>query len=218
MLIIGAKGHAKEVLQVFHQKKEIQNLYFFDDISTDTPSKLFNQFEIITNLEAAKKLFISSLDNRFVLGIGNPYTRFELVQKMKKIGGKLSNVIASSALIGNYDVFMEEGVDIMPFSIIMNSVSIKEGTLINRMVNISHDTEIGMYSELAPNTTVSGNCRIGSFCFLGTGSIILPNVQIGNNVKIGAGAVVTQNIESNSVAVGVPAKIIKKLDQLNFEL
>ncbi len=35
-------------------------------------------------------------------------------------------------------------------------------------------------------------------------------VIIGNNVWIGANGVVTKNIESNSVAVGIPAKIIKK--------
>lgn len=40
--------------------------------------------------------------------------------------------------------------------------------------------------------------------------MILPGVTIGDNSTIGAGAVVINNIPANSVAGGVPAKIIKK--------
>ena len=40
----------------------------------------------------------------------------------------------------------------------------------------------------------------------------MPGVTIGNNVVIGAGAVVNKNIPDNSLAVGVPAKIIKKIE------
>ena len=43
--------------------------------------------------------------------------------------------------------------------------------------------------------------------------IIMPNVKIGNNVIIGCGAVVTKNIQDNSVAVGVPAKVIETIDE-----
>lgn len=41
---------------------------------------------------------------------------------------------------------------------------------------------------------------------------ILPGVTIGNNVIIGAGSVVNSDIEDNSIAVGNPAKVIKKLE------
>ena len=44
---------------------------------------------------------------------------------------------------------------------------------------------------------------------IGIGSIILPGVTIGKNSLIGAGAVVTNNIPSYSVAVGVPARVIR---------
>jgi len=44
------------------------------------------------------------------------------------------------------------------------------------------------------------------------GVIVLPGVTIGENAIIGAGAVVTEDIPPNSVAVGVPAKVIRTLD------
>ncbi|MDD4290027.1 MAG: acyltransferase [Patescibacteria group bacterium] len=48
--------------------------------------------------------------------------------------------------------------------------------------------------------------------WIGAGAIINPGVTIGKNSVVGAGAVVTSNISENSVAVGVPAKVIKKIN------
>lgn len=53
---------------------------------------------------------------------------------------------------------------------------------------------------------------VGDNVYFGNNVIVLPGVTIGNNVIIGAGAIVTKNIPNNSVAVGVPAKIIKTAD------
>lgn len=53
---------------------------------------------------------------------------------------------------------------------------------------------------------------IGNDCWIGGGAIICPGVTIGNGCVIGAGAVVTKNIPDNSMAVGNPAKVIKKLN------
>ena len=49
--------------------------------------------------------------------------------------------------------------------------------------------------------------------YIGNNVLILPGVTIGNNVVIGAGAVVTHDIPDNSVAVGVPARVIKTADE-----
>lgn len=55
---------------------------------------------------------------------------------------------------------------------------------------------------------------IGDDCWIGGGAIICPGVTIGNRCVIGAGAVVTKNIPDDSLAVGNPARIIKKLDEV----
>lgn len=52
---------------------------------------------------------------------------------------------------------------------------------------------------------------IGNDCWIGGGAIILPGVSIGKNCIIGAGSVVTKDIPDDSMVVGNPAKVIKKL-------
>ena len=55
--------------------------------------------------------------------------------------------------------------------------------------------------------------KIGDNVYTGTNVMIMPGVTIGNNVIIGAGAIVSRNIPDNCVAVGIPAKPIKTIDE-----
>jgi phosphonate metabolism protein (transferase hexapeptide repeat family) len=53
-------------------------------------------------------------------------------------------------------------------------------------------------------------CKIGHDVWIGHGAIIMPGVTIGTGAVIGSGAVVTKDIGPYEVAVGVPAKVIKR--------
>ena len=58
---------------------------------------------------------------------------------------------------------------------------------------------------------------IGDGSWLGHGSVVLPGVTIGRHVVIGANSVVTKDIPDFSVAVGVPAKVIRRFDESRQE-
>lgn len=58
----------------------------------------------------------------------------------------------------------------------------------------------------------SGPIIIGDNVWLGAGSVVMPGVKIGDNVIIGANSVVTKSIPSDSVAVGIPCKVVKVKD------
>ena len=85
---------------------------------------------------------------------------------------------------------------------------------------------IGDYTLVASNVTIlchehvyRDNCdrrlpllkevHIGKRCFIGVSAIILPGVTIGDECIIGAGSIVSKDIPPNSLAVGVPARVIK---------
>jgi acetyltransferase-like isoleucine patch superfamily enzyme len=53
--------------------------------------------------------------------------------------------------------------------------------------------------------------RIGSGTWLGIGVAVLPGVTIGMGCVVGANAVVTQDLPDYSIAVGVPARILRNL-------
>ena len=90
-------------------------------------------------------------------------------------------------------------------------------------VTIGDDCFIGpnvsIYTACHSTDPVQRNAReewakpvtIGHNVWIGGSVTILPGVTIGDNVTIGAGSVVVGDIPSNSVAVGNPCKVIKKI-------
>ena len=57
-----------------------------------------------------------------------------------------------------------------------------------------------------------GKIEIGNNVHIGTNATIMSGVKIGDNCIVGCNAVVTKNIPDNSVVVGVPARVIKSID------
>lgn len=210
MLIIGAKGFAKEVLQIFHDLKLLYNVAFYDDINKDIGELLFNEFPILRNLNDINSFFQKNGFD-FTIGIGNPYLRYELFKKISNIGGHYCSSISPKANIGSYDVEIGKGTNILSNATISNSAKLGIGCLVYYNVIITHDCEIGDFVEMSPNAILLGNVKVGSFTSIGSNATILPNVKIGNNVIVGAGSVVTKDVPDNCVVVGIPAKIIKEI-------
>ena len=78
MIIAGAKGLAKEVLEIFAQQNALDGLFFFDNISTDLPEKLFGRFPVLNSIDEVKQVFAQTGDYSFTLGLGNPVLRYPL--------------------------------------------------------------------------------------------------------------------------------------------
>lgn len=214
MLIIGAKGFAKEVLQVFHDSGYSDKIAFYDDINSDVKGLLLDQFSILKNEESVKEYF-KEYGNSFTIGIGNPYLRYKLYKKFINLGGNFNSSISPFAQIGSYDVKIGNGSNVLSQAIFSNSSSIGVGCIVYYNVTITHDCILGDFVEIAPNGTLLGRCKVGSFSQIGANVTILPDIKIGKNVIIGAGSVVTKDIPDNSVAMGIPAKVIRNLEPLN---
>ena len=95
-------------------------------------------------------------------------------------------------------------------------VSIGKETRINSGVTIvTHDGGCWVVRRVAKgleDVDLFGAVRIGDNCHIGTNATIMPGVTIGNNVVVGCGAIVTKDIPDNSIAVGIPARVIETVD------
>ena len=94
----------------------------------------------------------------------------------------------------------------------------------------NYNVTIGDYVMIGPNTLISTvnhpitplgrrkhlgigkSVTIGDDVWVGGNVTILPRVNIGNNVVVAAGAVVTKDIPDNSLVSGVPAKVIREIE------
>lgn len=89
-------------------------------------------------------------------------------------------------------------------------VTIGENSMIAAHVQIFTSTHDYRYKPYR-SQRVDSPITIGNNVWVGSGAIIMPGITIGNNSVIGAGSVVTRDIPANSLAYGVPAKVIKNL-------
>lgn len=208
MIVIGAGGFAKELLEVLDQLSQIDNLRFFDNITKKLPKKKFNEYELLKSFDEAA-IYINTIDNRFFLGLGNPKIRQFMYLKFTSLNGELTSAISPNAFIGRYNQNIGKGATILANATITSGVTIGMGLLMYPNAVITHDCILGNFVELSPGATILGNCKIGNLTHIGANATILPNLKIGNNVVVGAGSVVTKDIPDDTLVVGVPAKIVK---------
>lgn len=121
----------------------------------------------------------------------------------KKVGVNLRGGVSGLHIYGNVEWSTE------PWIITLgDNVHITDGVKF-----ITHDGGTLLYRKQIPDLEITKPIVVGSDVYIGNNVIILPGVTIGSNVVIGAGAVVTKDIPDNSVAVGVPARMIKTADE-----
>lgn len=92
-------------------------------------------------------------------------------------------------------------------------VRIDDGVKIAAGVNIeSHHRDLEAYQQ-GKDVNIPTELHIGEGAYIGTHAIILDSCNyIGKGARIGAGAVVVKDIPDYSVAVGVPAKVVKTIE------
>jgi hypothetical protein len=78
---------------------------------------------------------------------------------------------------------------------------------------ITHDGGVWVFRQEEPDLEVLAPISVGSNVFIGVNTILLPGAQVGSDVVIAAGSVVTGAIPSGVVAGGVPAKLIKSIEE-----
>ncbi len=75
---------------------------------------------------------------------------------------------------------------------------------------LAHDSSISDYGCIGSNVSLSGSVNIGSECYIGSGVTMRENIKIGARTLIGLGSNVISDIEEGTVAVGSPARAIRK--------
>jgi len=91
-------------------------------------------------------------------------------------------------------------------------INAKNGVIVEDYVQIGSHCSIYSVSTIdnkEGKVILKKNCRIGSH------SVIMPGVTVGENSIIGAFSFVNRDIPNNTVAVGVPAKVIKRINIKN---
>ncbi|MFX0094756.1 MAG: gamma carbonic anhydrase family protein [Candidatus Hodarchaeota archaeon] len=146
-------------------------------------------------------------------------TIYDFVGKKPKIDPSVF-IEKSATIIG--DVQIGQGSSVWPNAVIRGDKgTIRIGKNVNIQDHVIIDSEVDDRVIIGDNVStghgaILHGCVIADNVIVGMGAIVMDDVKIHDWVLIGAGTVITRNtiIPSNSVVLGIPGKVVKKLDAL----
>lgn len=211
--ILGASGHARDILWLLENINEYLkpdeqwNLIGFYD-KDPSENSMFG-YPVYDEKELAydRKIAVAC-------GAGIPSVRQKIMVRIKgqNTAWFFPTLISPNAVVSKH-AQIGEGTLIYPGAMIMaGDVKIGDFAVVHINSTVGHDSHVGDYVQINPGCNISGWSRLDGSVMVGTGVKIIPKIHVGNNAIIGAGAVVTKDIPENCTAVGVPAKIIKKVN------
>jgi sugar O-acyltransferase (sialic acid O-acetyltransferase NeuD family) len=203
VIVYGAGGHGKVVLNSLKRMNVHRAVGFLDD-------KRRSPLQGLPVLGGAEVLAKKSRKARgLVLAIGDNRIRAAKARLAGQQGWPLVTVIDPQAVVAE-DAVIGAGTVIMPGAIINPGARIGMNAIINSGAIVEHDCVIGDHAHISPGARLAGGVQVGAFTHVGIGATIIDRVTIGAYSVIGAGAVVVHPIGDRVVAVGVPARVIKK--------
>ena len=207
LIIFGAGGQGKVVAETARLTGEWSDIVFADDLYPQLDN--VNDIPVLANFSNARQK-----RDQFpcaVVAMGNNSQRFQLVQSLQESGFDLPKIIHPAAII-SASAKIESASVVCANAVIQSNATVGTASIINTSASVDHDCRIGDAVHLSPGTHLGGDVHIGNFSFLGVGVSVIRGVKIGSNCIIGAGAAVIGDINDDSTAVGVPAKLIKKIN------
>lgn len=199
ILIYGAGGHAKSVMEIIIQ----QNKYILAGILDDNPalagSRVLNTVVIGTQ-SLLPKLFekgISEVVN-CVGGILDISIRVRIFELLKNAGYSFPEIIHSRACI-EQSAKISPGVQVFANAYVGAEALLEEKCMVNTNGVVSHDCIIGAYTHIAPGALLAGHVRVGEQTLVGMGVTTAIGVKIGSRVRIGNGAIILADVPDKMV-------------------
>nr|WP_241635348.1 acetyltransferase [Fusobacterium gastrosuis] len=210
IVIIGAGGHAKVVVDIFLKRKKIlkENINivgFLDDSYSDDRQKYIFNIPILGKIDLIEKGLLKK-KYEYIIGIGNNKVREIIFNKYKNI--KYCTAVHPNAIIGEY-VEIGQGTVIMANVVVNPDTKIGKHCILNTSSVVEHDNYIDDFVHISPNATLCGEVKIKKGSWIGANAVIKNQKKIGKDVIVGAGTVIIKDIEDNCTAVGNPGKVIK---------
>jgi sugar O-acyltransferase (sialic acid O-acetyltransferase NeuD family) len=208
VVIIGAGGFGREVLEIFKEQNKIQNqweILGFLDKNKSLYGNFINNYPVLGDID----WFGKNKDVGCVIAIGDPKIRKRISNSLEEKCVIFYNAIHPSAIISD---FVHKGKDVIigAGSVISVNTEIKDHVVINCHCNLGHDAILENYCSIMTNATISGKNHIEEGVYIGSGATLIEQLTIGKWTIVGAGATVMINVPNNVTVLGMPAKILRK--------
>ncbi|MFJ8234538.1 2,3,4,5-tetrahydropyridine-2,6-dicarboxylate N-acetyltransferase [Ureibacillus sp. NPDC094379] len=220
------KLNAEQIIQFIAQSKKV------------TPVKVYVKGEGVANLSYGENTKVFGEGNSAV--VFGEWSQIEVA--LKENADTIADYVIENDRRNSGVPLLDlkyQNARIEPGAIIRDQVTIGDqavimmGAIINIGAEIGEKTMIDMGAVLGGRATVGKNCHIGAGTVLagvieppsatpviieddvviGANAVVLEGVRVGKGAVVAAGAIVIQDVEPYTVVGGVPAKVLKQMDE-----
>jgi sugar O-acyltransferase (sialic acid O-acetyltransferase NeuD family) len=211
LAIYGAGGLGREVYEVAQaincQKESWSQIIFIDDGSDIKDCRKIPIYSLQNAVEKYSKENIE-----ICVAVGEPALRKLLFEKVVALGIKLATLIHPDVSIPESTI-IGDGSIVCKYVSITCDITIGRNVYIHPMACIGHDSNIGDNSVISSFVDVAGNCNVGRNVFLAIGVVMKESISIGDKSIIGMSSVIHGDVPEAVIAMGNPARAMKRNDR-----
>lgn len=205
IVIVGAGGLGREVLAAIEACNSEQKRW-------NVVGFLESNYDLIGSQVGGVPVFGQDqrLDDSvwFVCAIGDPRVRCRIAEELVARGRRFASIVHPDVRIYR-SVRIGSGTVVMAGTQFTTDISVGCHVVIYINCGITHDVSIGDFCMIAGGCNLSGGAILETGVQLGTAASVLPRRRIGAWATIGAGSVVTKDIPAESIAFGVPCRVME---------
>jgi sugar O-acyltransferase (sialic acid O-acetyltransferase NeuD family) len=212
--IVGAGGHGRVVLDLILESRGMEPAGFFDQKGGGEGPY---GWPILGDETALVENWSGSRLDGVVVAIGDNRSRRRIFERLAAAGIPLVSLIHRRAQVSRF-ARIGAGTVICAGAVVGPGAVIGDNCIINTGASVDHDCRVKDHAHICPGSVLAGAVTVGEEAMLGTGTLVIPGITIGNKTITGAGTVVIRDLPDNLLVVGVPARLIRHLEEEEDDL
>jgi sugar O-acyltransferase (sialic acid O-acetyltransferase NeuD family) len=208
LIVIGGGGFAREVIWLAREATQPWKVVGCLDDRDGAQGQDLSGVPVIGRVQD----WASHPDTYFVVAIGNPRVRRQVVQRMALAGiPRFATLVHRSVQMSSF-VNIGAGSMITAGCVLTTQIEVGRHVILNLSSTVGHDCVIADGVTVAPMVAISGEVRLEEACEIGTGTCIRQGLRIGRGAMVGMGTVVTRDVSDFELVVGSPARPLRQLE------
>ena len=210
---LGAGGHAKVVIEILRLIGGYELAGLLDPKQELWGTEVLG-VPVLGDDSLLPELYNQGVHHAFIgLGTtGDTQPRRQLYEKARRQGFQIVHAIHPQAVIAP-SVEIGHGPTIMAGAVINAAARLGDNVIVNTGAIVEHDCVIGDHVHIATGARLASGVHVGEGTHIGLGASIRQCIHIGRNAIVGAGAVVVDDVPDSVVVIGVPARILKRVEE-----
>ena len=199
IIIYGAGGHAKSVMEMVAQAGTFRIIGIVDDNQALAGSQVLGipvlgGRELLPEL-AARGVRLAANGVGGIIDIG---VRVRLFELLAASGFTFPSICHPRATL-EPSARISAGVQVFANAYVGSDTLLHERCMVNTGAVVSHDCEIGAYTHIAPGALLAGHVHVGERALVGMGVTTIIGLKIGDGARIGNGAVLLADVPAKSI-------------------